>query len=304
MAAGENRDRRLGTIPSGYSPVRRGPGGAVTVELAGDHPGVTDPVYRARRDHLAALAAAWQPGRPPPCPEYTGEEHDVWRTVSASLQELHERVACRAFLEGKDRLRLPVAGVPQLTEVSALLEPIAGFRYQPVAGLAPLRDFYGSFAQGVFWSTQYLRHPSVPLYTPEPDVIHEVIGHANQLAAPGYAALYRLVGAAVQRTEGEEALRFLSHVFWYTMEFGVVREGGELKAFGAGILSSVGETARFHEAQLRPPDLLAMGEGSYDITRYQPVLYVWSSAAEMEDTLARFLETYDDATPSALRRAG
>lgn len=289
-------------IPSRYSPVRKGPGGKVTVELAGDHPGVTDPAYRARRDQLAALAAEWAPGQPVPTPDYTDEEHSVWAEVSSALEELHERHACRAFLEGKESLGLPRDRVPQLSEVSGLLEPIAGFRYHPVAGLAPLRDFYGSFAGGVFWSTQYLRHPSVPLYTPEPDVIHEVIGHANQLAAPGYADLYRMVGTAVERTESEHALRFLSHVFWYTMEFGVVYEGSELKAFGAGILSSVGETAAFSEADVRPVDFLAMGNGLYDITRFQPVIYAWSSEGELVEGLGRFLESYDDSTPARLVR--
>ena len=114
--------------------------------------------------------------------------------------------------------------------------------------------------------------------------------------------MYRLVGAAVARTRGEEALRFLSHVFWYTMEFGVVREHGELRAFGAGILSSVGETSGFRDADLRPVDLLAMGRADYDITRFQPVLYVWSSAAELEDGLSRFLESYDDGTAARLMR--
>jgi phenylalanine-4-hydroxylase len=226
----------------------------------------------------------------------------VWAEVSSALEELHERHACSAFLEGKESLGLPGDRVPQLSEVSGLLEPIAGFRYHPVAGLAPLRDFYGSFAGGVFWSTQYLRHPSVPLYTPEPDVIHEVIGHANQLAAPGYADLYRMVGTAVERTESDHALRFLSHVFWYTMEFGVVYEGSELKAFGAGILSSVGETAAFSEADVRPVDFLAMGNGLYDITRFQPVIYAWSSEGELVEGLGRFLESYDDSTPARLVR--
>ena len=297
-------------IPSRYSPVRKGPGGKVTVELAGDHPGVTDPEYRARRDGLAALAASWKPGDPVPTPDYSDVEHSVWAEVSAALEGLHERHACAAYLEGKSKLGLPRDRVPQLDEVSELLKPRSGFRYLPVAGLAPLRDFYASFAGGVFWSTQYLRHPSVPLYTPEPDIIHEVIGHANQLAAPGYADLYRMVGEAVERTRDEQALRFLSHVFWYTMEFGVVyeRDGAKrvLKAYGAGILSSVGETAFVgsgDEVEVRPVDFLAMGNAVYDITHFQPVLYAWSSHAEMEDRLAGFLERFDDSTPGSLLRA-
>lgn len=278
----------------------------MTVELAGDHPGVTDPEYRARRDDLAGLAASWKRGDPIPAPDYTEEEHQVWAEVSSALEGLHERHACAAYLEGKQRLRLPHDRVPQLAEVTKLLRPRSGFSYLPVAGLAPLRDFYASFAEGVFWSTQYLRHPSVPLYTPEPDVIHEVIGHANQLAAPGYADLYRMVGDAVERTRDDSALRFLSHVFWYTMEFGVVYENGDLKAYGAGILSSVGETAfvgRGDDVEVRPVDFLAMGNAVYDITHFQPVLYAWSSHAEMEDRLAGFLEHFDDSTPGSLLRA-
>lgn len=287
-----------------YSPVRTTTGGRVTVELAGDHPGVTDLVYRRRRDELAGLAAHWRMGQPLPEPDYSDVEHGVWAEVSAALTDLHEQNACTAFLEGKEAVGLPVDRVPQLSEVGDRLSALCGFRYLPVAGLAPLRDFYGSFADGVFWSTQYLRHPSVPLYTPEPDVIHEVIGHANQLAAPGYAGLYRSVGEAVARTRSDEALRFLSHVFWYTMEFGVVYERGRLKAFGAGILSSVGETAGFGQVEVRPADFWSMGSADYDITRFQPVLYSWSSPAALEDGLQSFLATYDDATPAALRRAG
>ena len=288
-----------------YSPVRTTTGGRVTVELAGDHPGFTDPEYRARRDELAGLAARWTADTPVPEPAYSDAEHEVWETVSDALSRLHERHACSAFLEGKDALGLPGDRVPQLAVVSARLEGRFGFRYWPVAGLAPLREFYGSFADGVFWSTQYLRHPSVPLYTPEPDVVHEVIGHANQLAAPGYADLYRMVGAAVARTRGDDALRFLSHIFWFTMEFGVVYERGRLKAFGAGILSSAGETAGFAErAEVRPVDLWAMGSADYDITRFQPVLYSWASPAALEDELSRFLQSFDDSTPIILRRAG
>jgi phenylalanine-4-hydroxylase len=292
MATGVNR----------YSPVRTTTAGRVTVELAGDHPGVTDPVYRTRRDELAGLAARWSPGTALPEPVYTEQEHEVWATVSTALEGLHDRHACSAFLAGKEALGLPDDHVPQLAEVGAGLEPLAGFRYHPVAGLAPLREFYGSFADGVFWSTQYLRHPSVPLYTPEPDIIHEVIGHANQLAAPGYAEIYRLVGRAVERTRTDDALRFLSHVFWYTMEFGVVRERGALKAFGAGILSSVGETDGFDRAEVRPADVVAMGSGDYDITRFQPVLYSWSSPAALEDGLTGLLSGFDDSTPGRLRR--
>ena len=97
-------------IPSRYSPVREGPGGKLTVELAGDHPGVTDPEYRARRDQLAALAASWKPGDPIPAPQYSDEEHSVWAEVSAALEELHERHACDAYLRASPSWACPAGG--------------------------------------------------------------------------------------------------------------------------------------------------------------------------------------------------
>jgi phenylalanine-4-hydroxylase len=277
-----------------YAPVRRDDRGGVEVVLGRDHPGFRDPAYRERRNQLAALSVDWVPGQPIPQPEYTAVEHEVWRVIGRELTSLHRQHACRAYRAAVEELRLPADHVPQLSEVTARLEPLTGFRYLPVAGLAPLRAFYGSFADSAFFSTQYIRHPSLPLYTPEPDIVHEVVGHANQLACPEFAAIYRHVGSAVARTTSEPALRFLSHVFWFTMEFGVVWEDGDLKAYGAGILSSYGETAAYRHAETRPLDFTAMGTRTYDITRYQPVLFAPRSMSHLEDALTAFYSSFDD----------
>src|SRR6185437_13373282 len=147
--------------------------------------------------------------------------------------------------------------------------PLTGFRYVPAAGLVPLREFYESLAEGRFHSTQYVRHHSVPLYTPEPDVIHEVVGHANCLASDRYAALYRAAGEAARRVRSAAALEFVSRVFWFSLEFGVLYEGGDLKVYGAGILSSYGELAAFGAMNVRPLHIASMGRADYDITAYQ-----------------------------------
>lgn len=277
-----------------YAPVVRDDEGAVDVVLGPDHPGFSDPRYRERRNALAALALDWRPGDPVPEPGYSAVEHGVWRAVARRLEPLHAEHACRAYLEAKEDLGLPADRVPQLREVTERLAPLTGFSYLPVAGLAPLREFYGAFASSVFFSTQYLRHPSMPLYTPEPDIVHEVVGHANQLASPDLAPLYRLVGDAVARTRTEDALRFLSRVFWFSLEFGVVEEGGVPKAYGAGILSSPGETAAFRTAEMRPLDAVAMGSVPYDITRYQPVLFAARSMTHLVDFLSELFATFDD----------
>jgi phenylalanine-4-hydroxylase len=280
---------------SPYSPVST-LDGAVRVELSEDHPGFSDPAYRRRRDDLAALALDYRPGDPIPTPTYTDTEHEVWRIVSQELAVKHRQYANREFLEAVEALALPTDRIPQLFEVTEQLAPLSGWTYLPVAGLAPLRDFYGSFAEGVFHSTQYIRHHSVPLYTPEPDIVHEVLGHANQLAHPDFADLCRLVGQVVQRLESPEALRFLSKVFWFTFEFGVAWEAGELRTYGAGILSSYGELDNFRAAEVRPLDWAAMGTLDYDITRYQPVLFAAPSVPALVEELRRFLEAFDDET--------
>lgn len=283
----------MGTA-SGYSPVVAAGDGSVEVQLGDDHPGKSDPEYRRRRNEIAALSVDYAPGEPIPHVDYSEIEHDVWRTVSRELARLHARYACREYLDSSAALGLPRDHIPQLGDVTARLAPLTGWRYEPVAGLAPLRDFYGSFEHSRFLSTQYIRHQSVPLYTPEPDIVHEVVGHANQLASARFAAVCEEVGRATSRTQSEAALGMLSRIFWFTLEFGVVMEGGEPRAYGAGILSSYGELGVFQNAEIRPLDFAEMGVTQYDITRYQPVLYAAQSFERLMDELMTFYSSYDD----------
>jgi phenylalanine-4-hydroxylase len=283
-----------------YSPVTRDDDGGAVVHLSADHPGATDQVYRARRNRIATLAMAWTPDRPIPQVEYTSEEHDVWRVVCAELHALHERLACERYLDGKVALKLPEDRIPQLDEVNSLLTPLTGFRYVPAAGLVPLLQFYGSLGDGIFHSTQYVRHHSVPLYTPEPDVLHEVVGHGNCLADARFAALYRAAGDAARRVTTPEALEFVSKVFWFSLEFGVLRERGELRTYGAGLLSSYGEIQQIARARLRDLDLARMGVQTYDITHYQPLLFCADSFEHAEDVVGGFFESADDDSVAAL----
>lgn len=282
------------------APLVTGDDGGVRVQLGRDHPGFADPDYRRRRDALATLAARWRPGEPCPTADYTEVEHEVWRTVSAALADKHRRYACREYLQAKERLALPADAVPQLEEVSEALQPLTGFRYLPAAGLVPLRDFYGALADRRFWSTQYIRHHSLPLYTPEPDVIHEVIGHGNTLASERFVRLLTAAGAAARRVESDDALEFVSRVFWFSMEFGVVYESDELKAYGAGILSSAGEIEQFRSMELHPLDIAAMARVEYDITAYQPVLFAAESFGQIEDVVGTFFDTCTDDSIAAL----
>ena len=231
------------------------------------------------------------------------EEDALWALVSRELRAKHEQYACAEYLAATDRLALRSDRVPQLGQVTGRLEWLTGFRLEPVPGLVPTRTFYAALAERRFLSTQYIRHHSVPFYTPEPDVVHELVGHANMLASPMFAALYQAAGCASRRAHTDAALEFFSRVFWFTLEFGVVWERDELRAYGAGLLSSFGELEVFRDAETRPLDIVEMGTLDYDITRYQPVLFAASTFNEMVDVAGAFFESFDDEVAERLTAA-
>ncbi len=259
------------------------------VQLDPDHPGFRDPAYRARRNTIAQIAHDFEPGSPVPDAPYVEEEHAVWRTIRDSLAPTQALHASAEYLKVAGELDLAWDRIPQLGEVSARLQRRTGFRLEPVGGLVHPRVFLSHLGDGVFLSTQYIRHHSSPMYTPEPDVVHELMGHACTLASPIFCQLNRLVGRAAARARTPEGLERLGRVYWFTIEFGVYREGVGLKAYGAGLLSSAGELEAMHDAELRPFDLQAMERQEYDVTRYQPVLFCADSPLQMIDSLTRYL---------------
>ena len=259
------------------------------VQLDPDHPGFRDHEYRARRNAIAQIAMSYTPGSPIPTAPYTALEHDVWKKIWEALGPAHRAYACAEYLACLERLDFDADRIPQLDEVSRKVEAISGFRLEPVAGLVEPRVFLESLARGVFLSTQYIRHHSTPLYTPEPDVAHEIIGHAVTLASPRLAELNRLFGEAVARTDVPSDLDRLARVYWFTIEFGVLRENDGIKAYGTGLLSSAGELAEMHKAELRPLNLETAANSVFDPTHFQAVLFCADSFDEMYKELREFL---------------
>ena len=259
------------------------------VHLDPDHPGFRDLEYRARRNAIAEIATTYRSGDSIPDAPYTELEHGVWKTIWKALGPAHQEHACDEYLKCLERLDFDSDRIPQLREVSEKVEAISGFRLEPVAGLVEPRVFLESLANGVFLSTQYIRHHSTPLYTPEPDVAHEIIGHAVTLASPRLAEINRLFGEAVRRTTDAVELDRLSRVYWFTIEFGVLRENGRVKAYGTGLLSSAGELEEMHNAQLVPLDLEVAASHVYDPTHYQAILFCAESFDQMDQMLREFL---------------
>ncbi|HZH90809.1 MAG TPA: phenylalanine 4-monooxygenase [Pyrinomonadaceae bacterium] len=259
------------------------------VELDSEHPGFADQDYRARRNEIAGIALRYEPGSPIPDAPYTVEEHRLWGIVLDALRPQHQDHACAEYLKCTERLALAGDRIPQLREVSEKVRALSGFSLEPVGGLVAPRVFLESLGRGVFLSTQYIRHHSTPLYTPEPDVVHELLGHAVMLASEPMAELNRLVGEAVRRTTSDEALERLARVYWFTVEFGVLREAGEIKAYGAGLVSSAGELEAMLRAELRPLDLEAASRQEFGTTEYQPVLFCADSFESMYQNLRDYL---------------
>jgi len=259
------------------------------VKLDPDHPGFRDREYRARRNAIAQIAMTYQPGSPVPSAPYTELEHGVWQTIWKALGPAHREHACAEYLKCLERLEFDSDRIPQLDKVSRKVEAISGFRLEPVAGLVAPRVFLESLARGVFLSTQYIRHHSTPLYTPEPDVAHEIIGHAVTLASTRFAELNRLFGEAVSRTTDAAELDRLARVYWFTIEFGVLREDGRIKAYGTGLLSSAGELAEMHKAELRSLSVEAAADHVYDPTHFQSILFCADSFDQMYTMLREFL---------------
>ncbi len=261
-----------------------------------DHPGASDPAYRARRLQIAEAARAFRrdPGGPVPRVDYAEEEHAVWRQLAETLGPLHEQRACRAYHQGRALLDLPLDHIPQLGDVGDRLATTpGGFRLWPVEGLVLPRVFLTHLEQGVMHATQYIRHPSRPFFTPEPDIVHELLGHAPMFAHADFAAFSRLIGQAA-RLADDEQLEHMSRLYWFTVEFGLIEEDDGIKAFGAGLLGGVEDLERAFgdRAAVKPFAIDEVIETDYDYEHPQPTYFVIPSFEALRDQMERFVRRW------------
>src|SRR5262249_54111345 len=230
-------------------------------------------------------------GDPLPSIAYTPEEVSVWQIALQELAPLHAKYACDQYLRAFPLLGFEPGHVSQLAEVNEVLQHLTGFKMVPVAGLVSPRVFMSHLADGLFLATQYMRHHSTPLYTPEPDVIHELVGHAALLAHPDFARVNRRFGEATLVAD-EKTVDALIRAYWYGLEFGVIESPSNLKVVGAGLLSSFGELGRFQAGpELRAFDIARVTETPFDPTDYQKVLFVAKDSRTLLGELDAWLES-------------
>ncbi|CAK9010842.1 unnamed protein product [Durusdinium trenchii] len=302
-----------------------------------DHPGFNDPAYRERRFEIVSLAKAYKHGEKLPRVRYTEQETATWQAVYERLGSLHDKWACREYREMLPQMEkycgYAVNNIPQLGDISDFLQQRTGFTLRPISGLLSARDFLNALAFRVFYSTQYIRHHGNPFYTPEPDICHELLGHVPLFANPAFADFSQEIGLASLAATDEDVAK-LAAVYWFTVEFGLLREGEDVKAFGAGVLSSFGEMewacadVPSQECRemgsmkeqlkpiLRPLDPWEASKQEYPITTYQPVMFCAESLEDAEFRIAQFCDSltrpffpqYDPLTQTirvtkAIRRA-
>jgi phenylalanine-4-hydroxylase len=181
---------------------------------------------------------------------YTAEDHDIWRTLYARQLPVIERYAAPEFIEGVRALKAPADQIPRLEDTNRVLERSSGWRIVAVPGLIPEEHFFAHLAQRRFPVTVWIRTRAELDYLVEPDVFHDFFGHVPLLANPTFARFMQAYGEAGPKAVAAGALKMLARLYWYMVEFGLIRTAAGLKVYGSGILSSKGETVYSIESDL------------------------------------------------------
>ena len=266
------------------------------LELEPGHPGLGDESYVRRRHELFALCRRHRlESLGPPLIDYTADETRIWRHVAPRLDELHRAHACAMYLEAKDALGISTERIPQLRHLSDRLAQATEMHLVPAEGPLAYRTFYSYIAARGFPVTQFIRHGSHPEFTPEPDMIHDCLGHVPALMNRDYAEVLALIGRAAFTSTDPLQVLALKRFSWYSIEFGLIEEAGQVKVFGAGILSSTGEIpfSLFSPEVRRKPFVTdEVIETDYDPSRMQDHLFIIPSFAwlrrEIEGLVRRF----------------
>lgn len=263
--------------------------------LSVDFPGADDERYLARRRLIEARTRYYYEASQLAIPsiDYNTEEQETWRRIVSTMEVLHEGRMCQAYLKGKARLGLTAKEIPQLEVLDQIIQEEKGFRVQPVEGWIDAKSFFKRLSQREFYCTQYIRYWKEPSYTPEPDIVHEVLGHLPMMVFDNAFTEYsQLLGAAGVKANDEEMV-LLERLYWFTSEFGMIREAGGIRIYGASPAGSMGEIQNCFKAEVEKIDfdLETVLKTEFPIYGFQPKFFVIDSFESLLETCRPFLNS-------------
>ena len=219
-----------------------------------------------------------------PWDQYTPEDHATWATLFERLTALLPGRACDEFLAGVQLLELSPQQIPRFSEANRVLKAVTGWELIAVQGLLPDLSFFEHLANRRFPVTWWLRKPEEIDYISEPDLFHDFFGHVPLLVNPVFGDYLQAYGAGGVKAAGQEALSYLARLYWYTVEFGLIQTPDGMRIYGAGILSSTGES--IYSLQSEAPnrigfDLLRVMRTRYRIDSFQQSYFVINSFQQL-----------------------
>ncbi len=215
--------------------------------------------------------------------QYTAENHDAWRILYERRMRNLRETGSVLFLKGADEIGLSAQQVPDLRDVNQRLAALTGWRAVPVSGFIPAAEFFQSLSRRQFPTTVTVRPLASLDYITEPDIFHDVFGHVPLHADPVFADFLQRFGEVASRAQTEEQTTWMARLFWFSVEFGLIREGGAIKLYGSGLISSAadGANALGENCERREFDLDAVIQQPFEIDHLQNVLFVIDSFRQL-----------------------
>ena len=221
---------------------------------------------------------------------YSSSDQSAWRQLFRKQQQHLDTHASKVWLSGARAIGLMPDAIPNLLGINRNLRGLTGWQSRAVPGYVSARPFFACLSRREFPTTVVIRPLDKLDYLPEPDIFHDVFGHVPLHADPAFAEFLQDYGSAALVADDAHTER-LARLFWYTVEFGLIREAGSLKVYGAGLISSPGESRHClasSEVHRRDFDLEAACSTPFEIDHYQPTLFVLDSFEQLRDAMRTY----------------
>ncbi len=231
---------------------------------------------------------------------YTADDQEAWRQLFDRQMTYLQEHASKTYLDGSKVINLRRDRIPPLDDINSRLKPMTGWQSRAVPGYLPAKSFFACLSRREFPTTIVIRPKTSLDYLPEPDIFHDIFGHVPLHADPIFADFLQTYGRAALACNDDHHTERLARLFWFTVEFGLIREDDQLKVYGSGLISSPGESRHSltsSEVDRRPFDLERVCDTTFEIDHYQPILYVLESFEQLRDAMNTYANRILNSRP-------